>query len=230
MENRLLIFDIDGTITDSVALHQECYNEAINQMNLKKGDGFEEYTHHTDRYIFKEIYKKNIGIYPKEQVILEFYTIIKEIYFKKIKTQCFTEIKGAEIFMKKILDKKRIPYVFATGSIKSLALSKLSKFEIEGVEDRLATSDCFDSREAIVEEAIKKASIYYDKKNFSDKIVIGDGKWDYFTAKNLGISFLGIGSNPYLSKLLNEYKNSIWKDFEHQTEINLFSDFIKQPM
>lgn len=212
MNAPLLIFDIDGTLTDSVSAHQTCYTNALNERSLKKDGNFGDFKHHTDRYIFCEIFRQNNGRSPNNAEIQGFYQSIEKTFAEhEIK-----EIDGASDFLK-LAQQQGIPYVFATGSIKLPALKKLAAVNITNAEHLLATSDETDSREEIVLESVKKACTYYQQDSFAAKIIFGDGKWDYITAQNLDMFFVGIGSNPVLSELLCDSPNTLWKNFNNRT-------------
>lgn len=221
----LIIFDIDGTLTDSIKMHQDLYAAVLKKMRLEKEQEFGSYKHHTDRYIFREIYRRNHNQYPGEETINEFYNTALQHYGQWAQTNTILEIKGAAAFIRKQLDANSIPYVFATGSITALALAKLSIFDLPAAELLLAASDNTDSREEIVLAALQKAQQFYDQENFDHPIIIGDGLWDYLTAQNLGMRFLGIGNNPVLKEALGN-KASLWQDFTGHTLHDLLEQAI----
>jgi len=225
MTTPLIIFDIDGTLTDSIKMHQDLYATVLKKMDLKKDEEFGTYKHHTDRYIFREIYYQNHSAYPTEEITKHFYNTAWHDYLQLAEENKITEIKGAAVFIKDQLEANSIPYVFATGSITSLALEKLNIFDIPKAELLLAASDDIDSREEIVLNALQKAKHFYRRTNFDTPIIIGDGLWDYHTAQNLGMKFLGIGNNPKLKEAI-ENKQSPWPDFTNKTLNNLLEQVI----
>lgn len=221
----LIIFDIDGTLTDSIKMHQDLYAAVLKKMRLEKEQEFGSYKHHTDRYIFREIYRRNHNEYPGEETIHEFYDTAFRDYGQWAQTNTIPEIKGAAAFISEQLDANGIPYVFATGSIAALALAKLHIFNLPAAELLLATSDNTDSREEIVMAALQKAQQFYRQETFDDPIIIGDGLWDYLTAQNLGMRFLGIGNNPVLKDALGN-KASLWQDFAGRSLQDLLEEAI----
>ena len=53
---RLAVFDIDGTLTDSVSIHHNAFNKSLIQFGFDNyNSNFNTYKHHTDSYIFKTI-------------------------------------------------------------------------------------------------------------------------------------------------------------------------------
>lgn len=212
MQNTLIIFDIDGTLTDSVIPHQSSFNEALDQLGLKKDEAFSSFKHHTDRYIFREIFHQNHNRYPSQEETEEFYTLLIYLF----EQHQIDEIEGATLFIEK-LSSSNIPFVFATGSIMLPALKKLSVVNVKNPEAILSTSDNMDSRDDIVKAAIDKAYYTYKRNNFDELIIVGDGKWDYITAVNLGTSFLGIGDNALLKESLGNNSEKLWKSFAGRT-------------
>jgi phosphoglycolate phosphatase-like HAD superfamily hydrolase len=222
MKDTLVIFDIDGTLTDSVPTHHDCFTKGLTALGVeRKKDGFGDYKHHTDRYIFRAIYEENHGTLPSEEIVDQFYEQVEAFYEVVTKQKPLQEIAGATQFLE-ALTRAEIPFVFATGSIWDPALRKLSLFEIDGVEERLASSDRIDSREGIVNESIRKACAYYGRPDFKTKVVLGDGKWDLVTGRNLGFPFIGIGANEVLKALMTEAPEALWPDFQNRTVEDMF--------
>ena len=60
MKNNLIVFDIDGTLTESVEIHQKGFINALTHLGVQNIDSnFKEYKHHTDSFIAKEIYEND---------------------------------------------------------------------------------------------------------------------------------------------------------------------------
>lgn len=58
IKNKLAIFDIDGTLTDSIDIHQAAFRGALELVGVTEYDGnWGNYKHHTDSYIFRAIYE-----------------------------------------------------------------------------------------------------------------------------------------------------------------------------
>ena len=61
MKAKLAIFDIDGTLTDSVKILQSAFVKALNNFGLYDFDtNWSSYKHHTDSYIFKTIFEAQL--------------------------------------------------------------------------------------------------------------------------------------------------------------------------
>lgn len=190
MVKNLIVFDIDGTLSDSVQIHQEAFIQALKEIgvtNLPKS--LNTFKHHTDSYISKYIYE-SITSHTFTAEILD--TFQKSL-FSVIKKSAIEEIKGAKQLLQEIELTKEIGYCFATGSMLLPAKYKLDQIVISFHEDQLVTADTHYSREDIVLTAIDQAKKYYKVNHFERVISIGDGIWDLKTAFKLNLDFIGIG-------------------------------------
>lgn len=191
MRKNLIVFDIDDTLTHSAKIHQEAYLKAMihfgfSQINTNWGD----YKHHTDSYILKVNYEKNLERNFNESFIERFEFIMEE-KFRLLKP--ISEIEGAGRMLKLIEDSNDFEVCFATGSLLVPALLKLKQAKLPFHQELLSTANDAFKREDIVENAINKAKSFYGVNEFNEVISVGDGIWDLQTAKNLGLHFLGIG-------------------------------------
>lgn len=219
----LLIFDIDGTITDSVAVHQKAFMNALKQFGFTEfDDDWNGYLHHTDSYIFKTIFKNHTGKWSTKTDIRKFErlltTSIEELNCK----QKLREINGSKKFLNCVNGQLQCDIVFATGSLFTPAKLKLNFTGIHIDDELLITSNNTQSRQNIVKKAIKKAREFYGVENYGQIISFGDGKWDHDVAKKLNLEFIGI-NNRYL--VSNDVKY-FFSDFADSSLRKLIEDKI----
>lgn len=88
--------------------------------------------------------------------------------------------------------------VFATGSFHRAALLKLKQSGVYHLEELVIASDEIHSRDELVSTAVETAKAFYELDDFDRIISFGDGYWDYKTACNLEIDFIGIGNTKLL--------------------------------
>ncbi|MFC5047548.1 HAD family hydrolase [Aquimarina hainanensis] len=189
--NTLFVFDIDGTLTDSVPMYLMAVTNAMYALGIKEIDtDYNAYKHHSDSYALRFNYERNFEI-PYTKEIL---TLFEKALIEEMKTfSPVTEIKGAGRFID-FLKTAKIPFCFATGSLPKPALLKMKQSGIWCDEAVLATSKTHEARTGFVAEAIEKAKKYYATSGFSKIISVGDGVWDLKTAKEMSLDFVGIGS------------------------------------
>ncbi len=218
-KTHLAVFDIDGTLTDSVAAFQASYLAALTPFEFATIDtNWGEYEHHTDSFIFQKIYETNHGQVPDETMRKKFSDELLKIYRANIKDRPVTEITGAACFVE-FLDKET-PWAvtFATGSLRQPACIKLDACNIRYDEKTLATSTNFLTREDIVDAAIKGAKKHYACAGFQSIVSFGDGLWDYKTAQNMKLDFIGIGEGPKAEQL-TQLGNMVFRDFQNPESI-----------
>ena len=191
MIKNLIVFDIDDTLTKSEFQHQTAFVETMKHFNIHDIDqNWETYTHMTDSFILKKNYERNLPNSFSLDFVDEFENQMTEAI---LELKPVTEIKGASIALKHILSHTDFGVCFATGSFLKPALLKLKQAGIPADHNLVVGSNSHLSREEIVKEAINTAKQFYQVASFNQIISIGDGLWDWQTAKNLELHFLGIG-------------------------------------
>ncbi len=187
----LIVFDIDGTLTDTVLLHKSAFVQALTQLGVKEIDtNFNAYKHHTDYHIAKTIYEKDTGLsFDSKQE-----TIFEDFLFNIIHEGSFSEINGAQQMIAALEADTDTGICYATGSLLRPAVCKLQRTGINCMPLQIAASNGVETRENIVQAAIQQAKAFYEQDHFDRIISIGDGLWDLLTARNLGLEFIGIGT------------------------------------
>ena len=97
---KLLIFDIDGTILDSVNADDKCFIQTFKdlyQIDLTNAD-WNDFTNVTDTGLTNEIFQKWFNREPKKEEIENIKSYFKNLL--KNHSQQFTEIKKSLSFIK----------------------------------------------------------------------------------------------------------------------------------
>lgn len=211
---QLYVFDIDDTLSETAKIHQEFFTQSLNELGVESfNDDYSSYVHHTDRFIFEEIFKEAFGRNVNKVDIENFELSLLE----KIKGISVKAIPGAIDFIAKA-NERGIGLVYATGALHKTALYKLERLGFPYVEELLVASNAYPTREAIVSEAISRAKKYYGEE-FSRIISFGDGLWDYRTAQNLALDFIGIGQRNK-ARLKEEGAKEVHDDFRTLMDFN----------
>jgi len=213
---KLIIFDIDGTLTDTKKVDDICFIYAFDKVfgidiaNMN----WNEFTTVTDWGITRDVVLKE----TKKNLLDVDYKQMKSVFFakllaeKKKNSTLFYEVPGALDFYNLFKENPNYQVGIATGCWKESGLIKLDAIGIDPSDIAYANSDDFITREEIVLHTIAQAE---DKNGgkFSEIIYFGDGVWDFKTCKNIGIRFIGI-----------DIKNDgILKELGTQT---VFTDFL----
>ncbi|MUG93545.1 HAD hydrolase-like protein [Scytonema sp. UIC 10036] len=195
IKTKLTIFDIDGTLTDSVAIHQQAFRKALEDAELMPYDNnFSNYKHHTDRYISNTIFFEHHGRDMTDEDIARFENDVYRLSLDLLQGKPFAEISGAVAFVQYLHWHTPYAIAYATGSFHQPAQNKLSIGFPNYLESMLFSCNRQPVREEIIQEAIKASKYIYQVPHFEEIIAFGDGIWDWKAAQSLGIDFIGIGS------------------------------------
>ena len=215
-KDTLFVFDIDGTLTDSVTTYILSVSQALLTLGIKDIDpDYHNYKHHSDSYALRYNYERNFEkSYPKD--LLEQFE--KELVARMKTHDPVKEIEGARDLID-YFRAEEIPFCFATGALPEPSHLKLEQAGIWYDDALLATSKISESREGFVKSAIEMAKAYYNASDFKRIISVGDGIWDLQTAQNLSLEFIGIGTKnqetflkdtPYAFGTIKELQQSLF--------------------
>ena len=226
---KLAIFDIDGTLTKTNEIDDECFVKALADshqiMNIETD--WTKYKHVTDSGISLEIFEERLGRTPNKQDFDKFKShFIKRLNkFAAKDKSLFAEIKNAKRMLEKLKLEKDWAIAFATGCFLDSAKLKLSIAEINIENVPIATADDSISREEILQIAIEKSLKHFQQPNFEKIVSIGDGVWDVRTAKNLDLHFIGVSNDENAEKLRKEGVEFIIENF---VNYKLFIEYLNK--
>jgi len=218
---KLIIFDIDGTLTDTKEVEGRCFIKAFEQtfgMNLQDQD-WSTFQNVTDWGITEEAILENFKRLPSSKEYEEMITnFIVELEAERNKDENqFKEIPGAKAFFQSIQSNPFYQIGIATGAWEKSAIFKLDAIGIKPKGIAFANSNDYKSREEITKYSIRQAK-HQSKEEIQEIIYFGDGEWDFKTCKNLGIRFIGIDvlNDGKLKKL---GAKAVFNDFKNPKEI-----------
>lgn len=210
----LIIFDIDGTLTNSQVTEDHCFKTAF--LEVLEIDIFDQewkyFVNVTDWGITKEIYHK----VHQQDIPSEKLEQFKKRFVELLATSCasdksvFREVSGANTFFHH-LKNNNYAVAIATGSWRDSACIKLDAIDINPQNLPFSHSDLFISREEILLDAIEQSRKIYET-SFDSIHYFGDGEWDFKTCKKLNIPFVGVDCTD-TGKLKNLGSEFIIKDF-----------------
>lgn len=191
MHPSIAVFDIDGTLTNSVRPHQIAFEAALRSFNFPAlRTQWDTYKDHSDSAIFREAWEE-AGL-SSELALEALEARYLAEYNAAVLTHSVTEIPGASAFLRRLEQSPDWRVVFATGSLREGAKRKL---EVVGVDPSAAvviTASEFQTREDIVSTAVRAAKLRFSVPHPARVVSVGDGIWDLKTAQNLGYEFIGI--------------------------------------
>lgn len=191
---KYIIFDIDGTLTDTTEVDDKCYTKAIED-TFGFHDFETNYGHYrntTDSGIIDQLFRERLGrsytAEEQQQFIIHFCTLLEQAH----KNDCIREINKAGKVLEILCQQEHISVGLATGGWRESALFKLrcAGINIDGCSAASFAQDAM-ARHEIINHTIRKMK---EKHRVAPEsiVYVGDGNWDYLATKQLGIQFIGI--------------------------------------
>ncbi len=218
---KLIIFDIDGTLLDSVKVDDGCYRKTIEDLygvdTEKYWDELKTATDGTDSNVTEAIFRRHFNRSPNERELFNikkhFTRLLQKEYSKHPKK--FSEIPGAAKLFMRLYENEEYAVGAATGSWDLSAKLKLYALGLDPANFPLSHSEITADRIDIVSDVIIQAKNKFHKTDFDRITYIGDGIWDLRTAEKLDIDFIAVDSTVDNS-LKSAGARKVIKDFNDQ--------------
>ena len=189
-KNSVIVFDIDGTLTDSIASHQWAFERALHSFGFPAlRTDWASYRHHSDSAIFAEAWLDARFAGQPDTAALEMK--FRSAFHEAMRSRPVKEIPGSSDFLA-MLQSSEWAACFATGSLRYGAIRKLEALSVPIDHDLLVTASEHQTREDIVGAAIERAERKHAISEPQRIVSVGDGPWDLLTAQSLGLEFLGV--------------------------------------
>lgn len=201
--SQLAIFDIDGTLTATNAVDDECYLRAVAEtFDLTGADlSWADAPHVTDGGLARWLCSRHLGRAPEPQELAQLearFIAILEAELARA-PQRFAPIDGARAVFDH-LESAGWRIALATGAWGASARTKLRAAGVRAAEMPMACADDAESREDIVRLAWQRAEAHAAAR-FDRVVSVGDAPWDVRTARSLGLPFVGIGAGAKADRL-----------------------------
>ncbi|MGA2297485.1 MAG: HAD hydrolase-like protein [FCB group bacterium] len=196
-KNHLVIFDIDGTLTDTSEIDDSLYRQTFFDLyNLKLLDNkWEEYkklSSHNDNGTAINILRNELNIDDIQKELENFKSYF--MILLKNNSKKFTEIPGASDFFNELRANNNFIIGVATGSWRNSGIIKLNSIGISVDKIPYGNADLYNTRKEIISYVISQAKEMYNATEFTKITYIGDGEWDLVASRDLRIDFIGIDS------------------------------------
>lgn len=211
----LIIFDIDGTLTQTNDVDSKCFTRAIKEtLGIKDlNTEWSDYQHSTDSGLLNEIYAFFLQKTPSDDDINK----IRDAFVEHLKQEWITDknlyapVLGAENIFQEISTLTNWHIAIATGGWKKSALFKLESAAIPHEELPKAFADDNVDRTEIIKTAIKNSEFLHGINQYKHIVYVGDKHWDEQAATSLNIGFVGVG-NEFTKRHLS--KHLFVKDYQ----------------
>jgi len=216
----LVVFDIDGTLTRSIAIDDLCYLQALGDVFGITGvePDWSAYEHSTDPGIVAEIVRRRLG---RPLAATELATF-RARFVELIRTRLAADpalsppVPGAVAATTAVVAHGAWRTAIATGGFGDSARAKLAAAGLAAVAAwPFASSDDGIARESIIAVARSRAGAIDDAAPI---VYVGDGVWDYRAATRLGMRFIGIATGARATALRAAGATTVLPDLEPLAE------------
>lgn len=213
---KLIIFDIDGTLTQTSRVDSICYERALaaNGIDAPEAD-WHSCPHVSDTGLARHLYQAHHARAPHEheEVSLRdcLVSFLHEHHARD--ASLFAEVAGAGAMLVELAKKQDWVIALATGCWRASAAMKLSAANLPLLHKPAGFAEDGPARETIVTAALQRAATHYQQASFERIVSVGDGVWDVKTALNLNLPFVGIGSAALATALQQQGAQHIVPDF-----------------
>jgi phosphoglycolate phosphatase-like HAD superfamily hydrolase len=226
---KLVIFDIDGTLTQTSRVDEICFVRAFADAHGVSviSDHWIDCPHVSDSGVTQHLFQHHFGRDPREDESQAIKTRLVDLLEEhhRIDRSYFAEIPGAAEAFNRRAQSRDWAKAIATGCWQASAEMKLRAASInyDGVRGGFAEDGV--AREAIVSAAIARSRVSYRRESFDRVVSVGDGVWDVRTAARLGLAFVGVASGARAEMLREAGAKHIIPNFE---DTGRFFEFLEE--
>jgi phosphoglycolate phosphatase-like HAD superfamily hydrolase len=198
----IAVFDVDGTLTDTVDVDVECYEAAILEtIDLRVPRDWPSFDEITDPAILARACELRGRPVPDVETERRIATRVGELLSEALERtpERFSAMPGAHgVFA--ALRAEGWDVAMATGAWRPSAEVKLRGAGVPTRRVALATSSDHRKRRDIIRRAVAMCAPEPD----DGVVYVGDGVWDGRAARSLGLGFVGIGRGKRRASLRKE--------------------------
>jgi phosphoglycolate phosphatase-like HAD superfamily hydrolase len=198
---RLAVFDVDGTLTDTNAVDDECYLDAVSDVLgfARETLDWTDAPHITDSGILRWLVDQRSALInsDRESAVISRFVELLEQQLSTTPSR-FSPIRGAAT-VRSALERRGWHVALATGGWESSARLKLKAigFDLDGIV-MASASDAL-SRTDIVQCALRRATERFGA--FERVVNVGDAVWDVRTSAIVGWPLVGVATGARADKL-----------------------------
>lgn len=177
----LVIFDIDGTLTDSAQIDADCFSTALQEeIGCSVNTDWSRYRHATHPGISRELLAQHVPQADREASFIRIQSRFLGLLRSRLTTDpsACQQIPGARLLLEALSRRSQTALALATGGWWQIAVLKLRTAGIATSHLPFASGDDADSREAILRIACRKALHANKRHDFDSVTCCGDGVWD----------------------------------------------------
>ena len=210
----LVMFDIDGTLTETMAVDAECFVRSLAEVCGFTGveADWSRYPHTTDSGILHELYLTRVGRPPSAAEMAHFRQHFIGLLTQASSVAAFAPIAGARSMLSRLAGGSEYRVSLATGAWRDSARIKMASAGLCFDDHPAASADDAHDRESIMRLSQQRA-VERHGMPLAGTVYIGDGVWDARACRHLGIPFIGIGAGGRAARLASEGAVRVFQDY-----------------
>ena len=210
----LVMFDIDGTLTETVKVDEECFVRSLTEVCgfTDIETDWSRYQHTTDSGIFVEIHEARTGRPPSAAEVSHFRLHFVDLLVQASSESAFAPIQGASRLLSGLACSAEHRVSLSTGGWRDSARLKMASAGMCFDDCPAASADDAHDRESLMRFSMQRAVERYGAQ-FVSTVYVGDGIWDARACHALGIPFIGIGSGERAARLSSEGAVRVFQDY-----------------
>ena len=214
---RLIMFDIDGTLTDTNEVDSRCFVPALQEAFgfVKVDDDWSHYTQSTDSGIIDELFQIRERRAASAGELARFQSRFVELLNAAADDdpRAFKPIAGAQEALERLRGGPDTAVALATGGWAKSARLKLERAGLGALRVPAAFADDAHAREDIMRCSLARACEHHQQRSFDAVIYVGDRPWDLRAATKLGFKFIGIARDADAARLRAESATHVFADY-----------------
>lgn len=195
----LIIFDVDGTLTDTNNIDSQAFTKAVTEYLQPKdlNTNWQTYRYSTDQGMLLEIFQTHLNRDPTTQEIKIIHDLFIQYLTELLQQSPINcrQIPGSAQLLSHIQATNNWDIAMATGCWKQSAVLKLDLANIPHANIPKATAEDHLERSELIKIATTKAQEHYNRLAYDKLVYVGDRLWDYTAANTAGYKFIARGSN-----------------------------------
>src|SRR6266536_1441278 len=210
---RLVVFDIDGTLTQTMKADDECFVRSLAEVcGFRDVDtDWSRYKHATESGVLQEIYESRTGRLPSSIESSAFRQHFVGVLGQVSSRVPFAPVPGAPVLLSRLAASPEHRVAFATGAWRDSARLKMRSAGLCYDDYPAASSDDALDRESIIRWSMRRAAERYGR--VGSTVYVGDGVWDARACRGVGIPFIGIATDTRAARLSAVGAVCVFPDF-----------------
>ncbi len=209
---QIVIFDIDGTLTDTTTLDDANIARAYRELfGLEIDVDWSRYRTSTDSGIAREILETSRGAPPEPAELERLTGRLVDLLAEGHAREPVRPMKGV-VEALAALEQAGFALALASGGWKRTAEAKLAAAGLDLAHLPRAFADDHEERSGIIEIASARAAEALGAR-FERMVYVGDGIWDLVTTRDMGMPFVGIAAGSRGDGLVSNGAHHVLGDY-----------------